>query len=222
MINGLEDFSKVVIEAEIFVTQHYYKILQDYWIIYIRFNDQASAFNFDIFHSEPPISDHSIGCRGQIFNIKVIDSLPVAPYLMFSRGIVLTSSVGYPVVGKLRWEVDMQINKLDDQLCRHLHSIAAPQREGMGAINDRVVTAKYTCDKLPYKDQCATGRSSQFTLRWFVMNGMCCSYPYSYCTDDDDTLTSAAIRTKRACEEICLNKTTDMLRKNLLKKSINA
>uniref|UniRef100_A0A915KV76 Uncharacterized protein n=1 Tax=Romanomermis culicivorax TaxID=13658 RepID=A0A915KV76_ROMCU len=38
-------------------------------------------------------------------------------------------SVGHPVAGKLRWEINMQIKELDDQQCRHSQGNGAPQRK---------------------------------------------------------------------------------------------
>uniref|UniRef100_A0A915HM32 Uncharacterized protein n=1 Tax=Romanomermis culicivorax TaxID=13658 RepID=A0A915HM32_ROMCU len=38
--------------------------------------------------------------------------------------------LGTLLMAKLRWEVDMQIDKVDDQLCRHLHRSGAPQKDG--------------------------------------------------------------------------------------------
>lgn len=40
---------------------------------------------------------------------------------------------------------------------------------------------KKSCERIPYKSTCRTGRPSQFTLRWYVRDGMCCSYPYGHC-----------------------------------------
>uniref|UniRef100_A0A915J938 Uncharacterized protein n=1 Tax=Romanomermis culicivorax TaxID=13658 RepID=A0A915J938_ROMCU len=38
--------------------------------------------------------------------------------------------LGTLLVAKLGWEVDMQINKMDDQQRRHLHRSGAPQKDG--------------------------------------------------------------------------------------------
>uniref|UniRef100_A0A915JCX4 Uncharacterized protein n=1 Tax=Romanomermis culicivorax TaxID=13658 RepID=A0A915JCX4_ROMCU len=38
-------------------------------------------------------------------------------------------NVGHPVAGKLQWEIDMQIEELDDQQHKHLHRDGGPQRD---------------------------------------------------------------------------------------------
>uniref|UniRef100_A0A915JIU7 Uncharacterized protein n=1 Tax=Romanomermis culicivorax TaxID=13658 RepID=A0A915JIU7_ROMCU len=70
--------------------------------------------------------DLSRGPQGRIFQIKLLGD--------YSLNLLLG---GHPVAGKLRWEIDMQIKKLDDQRRRHLHRSGAPQREGMLASNNK-------------------------------------------------------------------------------------
>uniref|UniRef100_A0A914XQW9 Uncharacterized protein n=1 Tax=Plectus sambesii TaxID=2011161 RepID=A0A914XQW9_9BILA len=41
-----------------------------------------------------------------------------------------------------------------------------------------------SCERLEYKKICElTNTPSQFTLRWFVKDGKCCSYPWGHCKD---------------------------------------
>uniref|UniRef100_A0A915HPI1 Uncharacterized protein n=1 Tax=Romanomermis culicivorax TaxID=13658 RepID=A0A915HPI1_ROMCU len=37
--------------------------------------------------------------------------------------------LGTLLLAKLRWEVDMQIEKVDDQRCRHSHGNRVPQKD---------------------------------------------------------------------------------------------
>uniref|UniRef100_A0A915JYL1 Uncharacterized protein n=1 Tax=Romanomermis culicivorax TaxID=13658 RepID=A0A915JYL1_ROMCU len=49
--------------------------------------------------------------------------------------------LGILLVAKLRWEVDMQIDKVDDQRRRHLHRSGAPQKDGMLASPNKPFTS---------------------------------------------------------------------------------
>uniref|UniRef100_A0A915IYG8 Uncharacterized protein n=1 Tax=Romanomermis culicivorax TaxID=13658 RepID=A0A915IYG8_ROMCU len=50
---------------------------------------------------------------------------------------ILVKCVGHPVDGKLHQEIDMQIDKLDDQRRRHLHRSAAPKKDQKIRPTDR-------------------------------------------------------------------------------------
>jgi hypothetical protein len=60
-----------------------------------------------------------------------------------------------------------------------------------------------TCDRLPFRSVCDLGNPSQFTLRWYLKDGKCCSYPWGHCKGDD-IVNEPAIRTKEECESLCL------------------
>ncbi|KFD54798.1 hypothetical protein M514_04232 [Trichuris suis] len=62
----------------------------------------------------------------------------------------------------------------------------------------------YSCERLPYREKCATGLATQFTLRWHLYNGECISYPYGYCNGIDSIETDPSIRYKEDCETICI------------------
>ncbi|KRZ27346.1 hypothetical protein T4B_3440, partial [Trichinella pseudospiralis] len=66
-------------------------------------------------------------------------------------------------------------------------------------------SVKYSCNRLPYREQCSTGLPSQFTLRWHLHNGECISYPYGYCNGVDNVEEDASIRYKEDCEMICIH-----------------
>ncbi|KRZ79519.1 hypothetical protein T10_2489, partial [Trichinella papuae] len=70
---------------------------------------------------------------------------------------------------------------------------------------NRSKSVKYSCDRLPYREQCSTGLPSQFTLRWHLHNGECISYPYGYCNGVDNVEEDASIRYKEDCEIICIH-----------------
>ncbi|KAE9554337.1 hypothetical protein FO519_002447 [Halicephalobus sp. NKZ332] len=68
------------------------------------------------------------------------------------------------------------------------------------------VYPKKSCNRsLPYRAMCKTGFPSQFTIRWFVKAGMCCSYPVGYC-HGESVFEEETIKTKEECEELCLGK----------------
>ncbi|KRX48725.1 hypothetical protein T05_1785 [Trichinella murrelli] len=70
---------------------------------------------------------------------------------------------------------------------------------------NRSKSVKYSCDRLPYREQCSTGLPSQFTLRWHLYNGECISYPYGYCNGVDNVEEDPSIRYKEDCEIICIH-----------------
>uniref|UniRef100_A0A915IQ05 Uncharacterized protein n=1 Tax=Romanomermis culicivorax TaxID=13658 RepID=A0A915IQ05_ROMCU len=70
----------------------------------------------------PQAADWRRGSRGQRMHSKTLLHTEVH---FDARGML-----GTLLMAKLRWEVDMQIDKVDDQWCRHLHGSRAPQKDG--------------------------------------------------------------------------------------------
>jgi len=81
-----------------------------------------------------------------------------------------------------------------------------PGSQGGGGTPGTAAPVQKSCARLPYKSQCQITQSvAQFTLRWYVRDNMCCSYPWGYCPGDE-IVKEAAIRTKEECEQTCLGK----------------
>uniref|UniRef100_A0A915IYB3 Uncharacterized protein n=1 Tax=Romanomermis culicivorax TaxID=13658 RepID=A0A915IYB3_ROMCU len=63
---------------------------------------------------------------------------------------------GHPVAGKLPWEIDMQIDELDDQRPRHLHRSGAPRKDEND--NSRIIWSEGPKAQAPCLLTASTGR----------------------------------------------------------------
>lgn len=77
------------------------------------------------------------------------------------------------------------------------------------------------CFRQPYKSQCMDGKRSQYTIRWFAMGSSCMSYPYGYCPENEVSHVTSTMRTRKACEELCIKNGSSLESQTIIKPSIS-
>lgn len=61
----------------------------------------------------------------------------------------------------------------------------------------------YLCERQPYRRLCSKTVPSQFTFRWYYVNGVCLAYPFGFCLRYNNSNDAMTLRSKEACEHLC-------------------
>ncbi|CAJ0582217.1 unnamed protein product, partial [Mesorhabditis spiculigera] len=83
-------------------------------------------------------------------------------------------------------------------------NVTEPKQEEK-LVTDPETGFRYSCERQPYVLFCKNDSlPTQHTIRWYKNGDQCDYYPWGYCPGDL-VIQSTTLRTKKACDELCIN-----------------